>query len=451
MIKHSFLVIILLFMTTYVSARTKEEWKSRSIYQIVTDRFAKTTPGEKCDLVNYCGGTFEGIIEKLDYIKGMGFNAIMISPIVTNTERSYHGYNPIDFFKINSHFGTDESLKKLVDIAHENDIWVMLDVVVDHVGTMIYKDVNPFNKKEYYREEEPPFPPFKYDQEIIDGYTTYLSNRLKHEHKFVNYTLNEWIHKIIEYFDFDGIRIDSVPETPIWFWEQFRKSAGVFQMGEVFNGNPVYVSHYQHYLDSVINYPLYYTIIDSFCGSMKNIERYMFSSYFEDPSVLGVFVENHDNPRFLSRCKDEKKFKNAIIFSLMFQGIPIVYYGGEQMYNGGSDPLNREPLWPNYNTNSEMYIAIAAANKLRKEMKLWEQPFMQRYSDDVFYAFTRGDNILVALTRGEACERLITYHDFKDGDRLCNIFDLKDCITVEEGIINISMNTDPKIYVKQSN
>ena len=66
-------------------------------------------------------------------------------------------------------------------------------------------------------------------------------------------------------------------------------------------------------------------------------------------------------------CGDHKKFKNASVFSLLFEGIPIYYYGGEQFFNGGADPNNREVLWGHYDTSSEMYVALAAANKVRKE------------------------------------------------------------------------------------
>ena len=52
-------------------AKTAEEWKSRTVYQLLTDRFAKAD-GESTDacsdLHNYCGGTFEGIEDHLDYI-----------------------------------------------------------------------------------------------------------------------------------------------------------------------------------------------------------------------------------------------------------------------------------------------------------------------------------------------------------------------------------------------
>ena len=78
--------------------KTKEEWKERAIYQILTDRFAKDDDlVTECNLSQYCGGTHKGIIRKLDYIKGMGFDAIWISPPFSNVEgqtpmgEAYHG------------------------------------------------------------------------------------------------------------------------------------------------------------------------------------------------------------------------------------------------------------------------------------------------------------------------------------------------------------------------
>ena len=75
-------IIISILSMTFGAKHPKEEWISRSVYQLLTDRFAKEDYDFKpCDnLGNYCGGTFNGIKENLDYIAGMGFNAIWISP-----------------------------------------------------------------------------------------------------------------------------------------------------------------------------------------------------------------------------------------------------------------------------------------------------------------------------------------------------------------------------------
>ena len=70
-------------------------------------------------------------------------------------------------------------------------------------------------------------------------------------------------------------------------------------------------------------------------------------------------MDNHDNARFLNVQSDYQLYKNALVYTLYSTGIPIVYYGTEQGFNGGTDPNNREPLWPtNYNNSTELYQVI---------------------------------------------------------------------------------------------
>ena len=150
----------------------------------------------------------------------------------------------------------------------------------------------------------------------------------------------------------------------------------------------------------------------------------------------------------MSRCKDKNKFINAVIFSILWEGIPVFYYGGEQFFSGGSDPQNREPLWDKYNSNSELYKMLGKVNTLRKERKIWKYGIIQRYADDNFYAFTRG-NVLACFTNYNSIQRKITYHEFNDYDKLCNIFDESDCVFVSNHNIIINMKSYPKIYIKQ--
>jgi len=71
---------------TGVVGLSAAEWRKQSIYQVVTDRFARTDNSTTASCVTtqqvYCGGTWRGLISKLDYIKGMGFTAVWISPVV---------------------------------------------------------------------------------------------------------------------------------------------------------------------------------------------------------------------------------------------------------------------------------------------------------------------------------------------------------------------------------
>ena len=75
--------------------------------------------------------------------------------------------------------------------------------------------------------------------------------------------------------------------------------------------------------------------------------RYDAEAYhFSDIDALGVFVDNHDNPRFLNRYSNNKTgLKQAEVFALTSRGIPFTYYATEQYYAGGADPKNRESLW----------------------------------------------------------------------------------------------------------
>lgn len=58
-------------------------WRSQSIYQVLTDRFARTdgSTTAACDLSEYCGGTWQGIISQLDYIQDMGFTAVSVDEL----------------------------------------------------------------------------------------------------------------------------------------------------------------------------------------------------------------------------------------------------------------------------------------------------------------------------------------------------------------------------------
>ena len=336
-----------------------DEWKKRAIYQLMTDRFASSKedlPPCKVEENKYCGGDHKGIEQHLDYITDMGFDAIWISPIVKNAEGSYHSYHTIDFYDINENFGTKQDILDLVKKCHDEDVFIMLDVVANHVGLVgnDFSSINPFNSPEHYHEPC-----------TITDWTNYVMVEncrladlpdLKHENDYVADELLRWIKYMVKEYSLDGLRVDTVPEVPKWFWKKFNEACGVFQIGEVFNGNVEYVASYQGPLTATFNYPLYYSINDAFKGDMKKMNEYITEKrdVYPDPTVLGVFIGNHDNERFLypPNGRTKKQLDNASVFSCFWEGIPVVYYGDEQYFNGGGDPYCREALWENgFNKN----------------------------------------------------------------------------------------------------
>ena len=151
------ILVILAILLKLAYSATKEQWRGKAIYQLITDRFYRTDGSTSAcgDLHKYCGGTFKGIQSQLDYIANMGFDAIWISPIPENKGDDYHGYGALDWYKVNSHFGTEQDLKDLVNAAHAKGLWVMLDVVANHVAwvDLDFSQVNPFNQPAYYHNK----------------------------------------------------------------------------------------------------------------------------------------------------------------------------------------------------------------------------------------------------------------------------------------------------------
>lgn len=125
-------------------------WAGTIIYQVVTDRFNNGDPSN--DILNMPeaqrrdmaagdysglpdwrhGGDLHGIVLRLGYLKDLGVQTLWITPILMNTG-GYHGYCTSDLTKIDPSFGTAEELRQLVAEAHNFGLWVVLDVVINHM------------------------------------------------------------------------------------------------------------------------------------------------------------------------------------------------------------------------------------------------------------------------------------------------------------------------------
>lgn len=82
--------------------------------------------------LDFFNGDLAGIEQKLDYLAGLGINALYITPIfraLTN-----HRYDCIDYLSVDPHLGGDEALVSLVASAHRREMRVVLDVSLNHIG-----------------------------------------------------------------------------------------------------------------------------------------------------------------------------------------------------------------------------------------------------------------------------------------------------------------------------
>ena len=100
------------------------------IYHLLIDRFNGGWQVPPKSENKFCGGNLQGVIEKLDYIKDLGFNAIMLSPIFKTA--NYHGYHTLNFEEVDPHYGTWKDYQQLLDQAHDKGLKIICDFVPNH-------------------------------------------------------------------------------------------------------------------------------------------------------------------------------------------------------------------------------------------------------------------------------------------------------------------------------
>lgn len=405
-------------------------WSRRSIYQVLTDRFALAdSSSPDCWNRGYCGGTWKGVESQLDCIAGMGFDAIWISPVVHNLEGNttwgfaYHGYWADDPFKLNHHFGTEADLKSLSDAIHARNMTLMLDVVINHLAvndakpdTISYPNLPPpFDTESSFH----PRCPIDYNDQksiedcwLADTVPPLLAD-INSEDKVVFNSLVDSVSHLVRTYAIDGIRLDTARHVPKQYLSEFQDAVGVFVTGEVLHGDVERVFDYQGPLNSILNYPLYFAAVESFTGQasfgrIADIMRHE-ETRFTDINVLGNFLDNHDQPRFASRTpSDVTRDMNAITFLMIAPGIPIVYYGFEQRFTGSVDPENREPMWTSgYDTNSALYQLLAKLHKVRKtDLRFFNARTRVLESSQTYLAMQRGSLLSVVSNAGTVGQRL---------------------------------------------
>jgi glycosidase len=185
--------------------------------------------------------------------------------------------------------------------------------------------------------------------------------------------------------DFDGFRIDTIKHIDYPFWNEFlptlrqhlaaqgKKNFYVF--GESFDGDDVLDGSYtiKAPFDGIVYFPQLFDVYDGVFANatlgnqsgtsvIQQLWEARDTNYSTTPQPGGIvnalgkgvpptqalvnFIDNHDVGRFLfSSSGDTAALLNALTLNFTAQGVPCVYYGTEQNFNGGNDPANREVLW----------------------------------------------------------------------------------------------------------
>jgi len=225
----------------------------------------------------------------------------------------------------------------------------MVDVAPNHMGSgplsrICYESFIPWNHKRYFHP--PKFNPDPRNQTQVEeywlGHGSWVAlPDVNTELSEVEQRLYSWIRELVANYSIDGLRLDTVKHVRKEFWPGFCRAAGVFALGEVWDGNPEYptasldfgltesyTGPYQDYVPGLLDYVTYYGIINGLTkpGQVNRLYDVLIQlpRKFKDVTLLGRFIENHDVSRFASLTTDLGLRKSAFVFNILSDAIPIV-------------------------------------------------------------------------------------------------------------------------------
>ena len=390
---------------------TDEPFAANAVYFVVTDRFVNgdasndqrdqggalntfDRPLAHCDGVagniGYLGGDFRGIADNLDYIRGMGFGALWITPVVDNPDEAftggsepgcgtilsdrgktgYHGYWGANFFELDEHLPSDGlDFRGLADAVHAHDMKLVLDIVGNH-GSPAYSMPadQPLFGEVYERDgtliaDHQNLPPTQLDPggnplhaffndtgpvdgatgSIFDGNLAQLGDFDAANPAVLDYLSRAYLHWIDQ--GADAFRIDTIAWMPHTFWDAFTRRVraehpGFFMFGEAFDYDAAKIATHTlpgHGEVSVLDFPMKQAMDEVFGRKRLGFERlapalHLVDGPYANPYELATFYDNHDMARMDA---SDEGFIDAHNWLFTARGIPVVYYGSETGFMRG--------------------------------------------------------------------------------------------------------------------
>ena len=372
-----------------LKSRSKESAKRQGfntadmMYLIMPDRFANGDPGnddmpgmlEKADRKNpngRHGGDIKGISNNLSYLQKLGVTTIWCTPLLENNmpAASYHGYATTDMYKVDPRFGTNDSYREMVELAHIKGIKVVMDIVFNHFGTNSYwmKDL----PQKDWIHEWPEFTRSNFRGVVISDPYRSKFDETKMSNGWFDNTMADFNQKNpyvaryliqnsiwwIEFAGLDGLRQDTYPYPDKdfmakWLKELREEYPNLNVVGEAWINYPPQVSYwmdnktnkdgYRSYLSHVFDFPLMGAIQKAFTenegwdtGLARLYEILSQDFLYSDPTKLITFADNHDIERMYPVLKTPDNVKMALAFLATTRGMPLIYYGTEALSDRGN-------------------------------------------------------------------------------------------------------------------
>ena len=349
-----------------------------SIYLVIPDRFANGDPDndefyflndklDREDPYGRHGGDLAGIENHLDYIAGMGFTSVWLTPVFESNEpvASYHGYSTTDHYTVDPRLGTNEQFRELTAKMKARGIGMIMDQVVNHAGTgHWWMDDLPTGDWLNF-QEEPVLTPHRRTTNM-DPYASEYDKRLhaggwileslpdlnQRNPLLADYLIQNSIWWI-EYAGLQGIRIDSWPYADKQFLSEWarrimREYPTFNIVGQEWSELPAVTSYWQRgrqnhdgyisYLPSVFDFPVQAAFVraltsdpDSYSGVWMSLYELVGLDFlYPDPMNVVIFPGNHDMDRIYTRLDENfDLYRMAMVYYVTVRGIAQFFYGDE--------------------------------------------------------------------------------------------------------------------------
>ncbi len=406
-------------------------------YQIFPDRFADGDPttdppnvqpwGAPPTINGFQGGDLRGIIQKIDYLLDLGINAIYLNPIFQSP--SVHRYNTTSYYEIDPKLGTLADFHALIQVAHQNNIRVILDGVFNHTGRgfFAFTDLLENQEKSPYKDWYTvlSYPVDAYTPGEARDYLAWWKIKSLPKLNTTNPAVRSYLLGVARYWieqGIDGWRLDVPNEIDDdAFWAEFRSivrsiNPEAYLVGEIWEADPRWAN--DTHFDGLMDYP-FRTAVLGLLG--KTMPASAFASRIE--AVMGMYprantyamlqlLGSHDVERFATLMEgDLRKIQLGFLIQFALPGAPSVYYGDEIGLEGGKDPDNRRAFpWDPAAWRPGMLELTRLLISLRKRLPaLRRGSYLRLLADDArgCLAFARvlGDEKVVVALNASSTRR----------------------------------------------
>ncbi|HNW43275.1 MAG TPA: glycoside hydrolase family 13 protein [Elusimicrobiales bacterium] len=414
------------------------DWiKGAVIYQIYPDSFAKAGDAgiagvfEKWDSpptpYGFKGGNLKGAEQKLDYLRGLGVDAVYFNPVFTSAAN--HRYHTHDYYTVDPILGGNKALKSFIDAAHRRGIKVILDGVFNHASRGFFQFNHVLENgpdspyRNWWRVQSYPVKAYNLSGGEKPNYHCWWDLPALPKFNTKNPEVRKFILDVAAFwlkFGIDGWRLDVPHEiNDDSFWREFRRvckkiNPGCYIAGEIWGPAQRWLRGDQ--FDAVMNYQLSSACIAHFGAEklklshlydgrklrpmgqkafMAAIEKLLGLYNWETTLVQMNIMSSHDTDRTADTYgHDAQRARLAAVFSFLFPGAINVYYGEEIGLQGTLDhgtrrtmPWNDKKQWDL--ELLKLYKQLAALRRGSPALQSGKFAFLREYCDGSVLAFRR--------------------------------------------------------------